>query len=149
MNLICTVYSWWKGFWPSSLATLPLEFSCGFIPTSACGSSTGVCSWGCPGRLRSAIVRTGSGGGTVAWITGTVVVPSVQRYWWPQAQELWHYHSLFLASGSWHSEGLSGWLVQQPLKGLHWLESFSIAMCIRHSKGNPLWSLSLLVSCQH
>ena len=31
-------------FGSSSLATLPLRFSCGFIPTSTCGLATGVCS---------------------------------------------------------------------------------------------------------
>ena len=49
VDLICI--SWWEGFGSSSLATLPLGFNCGFIPTSACGSSTGVCSWGCPGGV--------------------------------------------------------------------------------------------------
>ena len=34
--------SWWEGFGSSSLGTLPLGFNCGFISTSACGSSTGV-----------------------------------------------------------------------------------------------------------
>ena len=37
--LICSWYSWWEGFGSSS--TLPLGFNCGFISTSACGSSTG------------------------------------------------------------------------------------------------------------
>ena len=37
---------WWES---SPLATLPMGLNCGFISTSACGSSTGVCSWGCPG----------------------------------------------------------------------------------------------------
>ena len=41
VNLICSLYSWWEGFGSSSLATLPLGFNCGFISTSACGSSTG------------------------------------------------------------------------------------------------------------
>ena len=44
VDLICSLYSWWEGFGSSSSATLPLGFNCGFIPTSACGSSTGVCS---------------------------------------------------------------------------------------------------------
>ena len=44
VDLICSLYSWWEGFGSSSLVTLPLGFSCGFISTSACGSSTGVCS---------------------------------------------------------------------------------------------------------
>ena len=44
VNLIYSLYSWWEGFGSSSLATLPLGFNCRFIPTSACGSSTGVCS---------------------------------------------------------------------------------------------------------
>jgi len=44
VDLICCLYSWWEGFESSSLPTLPLGFNCGFISTSACGSSTGVCS---------------------------------------------------------------------------------------------------------
>ena len=44
VDLICSLYSWWEGFGSSSLATLPLGFNCGFISTSACGLSTGVCS---------------------------------------------------------------------------------------------------------
>ena len=44
VDLICSLYSWWECFGSSSLATLPLGFNCDFIFTSACGSSTGVCS---------------------------------------------------------------------------------------------------------
>ena len=44
VDLICSSYSWWEGFGSSSLATLLLGFKCGFISTSACGSSTGVSS---------------------------------------------------------------------------------------------------------
>ena len=66
VDLICSLYSWWEGFGFSSLATLPLGFNCGFISTSACGSSTGVCSWGCPGGLGLAPVRAGCGGGAAA-----------------------------------------------------------------------------------
>ena len=44
VDLIYILYSWWQDFGSSSLATLPLGFNCGFISTSACGSSTGVCS---------------------------------------------------------------------------------------------------------
>ena len=42
VDVICSLYSWWEGFGSSSLATLPLGFTCGFISTSARGSSTGV-----------------------------------------------------------------------------------------------------------
>ena len=42
VDLICSLYSWWKGSGSSSLATLPLGFNCGFISTSTCGSPTGV-----------------------------------------------------------------------------------------------------------
>ena len=31
VDLICSLYSWWEGFGSSSLATLPLGFSCGSI----------------------------------------------------------------------------------------------------------------------
>ena len=41
VDLICSLYSWWKGFESSPLVALPLGFNCGFISTSACGSSTG------------------------------------------------------------------------------------------------------------
>ena len=50
-GLICSLHSWWEGFGSSSLATGPPVFNCGFIPTSACGSSIRVCSWGCPEDL--------------------------------------------------------------------------------------------------
>ena len=43
VDLIFILYSWWEGFGSSSLATLPLGLNYGFISTSACGSSTGVC----------------------------------------------------------------------------------------------------------
>ena len=43
VDLIFSLYSWWEGFGSSSLAPLPLGFNCGFISSSACGSSTGVC----------------------------------------------------------------------------------------------------------
>ena len=41
LDLIFSLYSWWKGFGSSSLATLPLGFNCGFISTSACGRPLG------------------------------------------------------------------------------------------------------------
>ena len=44
VDLICSLYRWWESFGSSSSATLPLGFNCGFISTSACVSSTGVCS---------------------------------------------------------------------------------------------------------
>ena len=72
VDLICSLYSWWESFGSSSLVTLPLGFNCGFISTSACGSSTGVCSWGCPGRL-----------GLPLWGPGVEVVqlPGSQGFW--------------------------------------------------------------------
>ena len=55
VDLICHLYIWWGCFGSSSLATLPLGFTCGFISTSARGSSTGVQllrlpwrAWVCP-----------------------------------------------------------------------------------------------------
>ena len=41
VDLICSLPSWWEGLGSSSLATLPLGLNCGFISTSACGSSLG------------------------------------------------------------------------------------------------------------
>ena len=44
VDLICCLYSWWEGFGSSSSATLPLDFNCGFISTSACGPPIRICS---------------------------------------------------------------------------------------------------------
>jgi len=63
VDLICSLYSWWEGFGSSSLATLPLDFNCGFISTSSCGLFTGVCFWGCPGGFGFASVRARYEGG--------------------------------------------------------------------------------------
>ena len=86
VDLICSLYTWWEGFGSSSLATLPLGFNCGFISTSAYGSSTGVCSWGCPGGLGSASVRAKCGGGTAACVAGILAAPGTQGGWqlWQQ-----------------------------------------------------------------
>ena len=89
VDLICSLCSWWEGFGSSSLATLPLGFNCGFISTSACGSSTGVCSWGCPGGLGFVPVRARCGGGAAAWIAGVLAAPSTQGSWQLGQQEIW------------------------------------------------------------
>ena len=81
VDLICSLDSWWEGFGCSSLATLPLDFNCGFISTSACGSSTGVCSWGCPGALGFAPVKTRCGGGAAARVAGVLAAPGTQGSW--------------------------------------------------------------------
>ena len=60
VDLTCSLQSWWEGFGSSSLATPPLGFNCGFISTSACGPSPGLCSWGCPGRLGFALWGSGA-----------------------------------------------------------------------------------------
>ena len=76
-------------FGSSSLATLPLGFNCGFISTSACGSSTGVCSWGCPGGLGFVPVRARCGGGAAAWIAGVLAAPGTQGGWQLGQQEIY------------------------------------------------------------
>ena len=81
-----------------------------------------------------ASVRIEHGGGAAAWITGTLVAPSVQDD-----------NSLRLRSGG-AIESFSS-LGQLVSKGPAWLGSFSSARHIRHLKGHPLWGLSLLVSC--
>ena len=81
VDLICNLFNWWEGFGSSSLVTVPLGFSCGFISTSACGSSTGVCSWGCSVVLGFAFVRATCGGGAVAWVTGVLAAPGTQGSW--------------------------------------------------------------------
>ena len=88
VDLICSLYSWWEGFGSSSLATLPLGFNCGFVSTSACGSSTGVCSWVCPGGLGFTPVRARCGGGAAAWVAGVLAAPGTQGNWRLGQQEI-------------------------------------------------------------
>jgi len=88
VDLICSLYSWWEGFGSSSLATLPLGFNCGFTSTSACGLSTGVCSWDYPGGLGFASLRARCGGGAAAWVTGVLAAPGSQESWWLGQQEI-------------------------------------------------------------
>ena len=78
VDLTCRLYSWWEGLGSSSLATLPLGFNCGFISPSACGSSMGVCSWGCPGGLGFVPLRAKCGGGAAAWVAGVLAAPGTQ-----------------------------------------------------------------------
>ena len=88
-DLICSLYSWWKGFRSSSLVTPSLGFTFSFIPTSACGPPTGVWSWGCLGALGSGPVRTGCSGGMTSWITGALAVPNVEGSRRPWEQGIW------------------------------------------------------------
>ena len=89
VDLTCSWYSWWEGFESSSSATLPVGVNWGFIPTSACGSSTGVSSWGCPGGLGSAPVRARCGGGAAAWVSWVLAAPGTQRGWRLGQQEIY------------------------------------------------------------
>ena len=82
------MYNWWEGFGSSSLATLPLGFNCGFISTFACGSSSGVCSWGCPGGLGISPVKARCGSGAAAWFAGVLATPGSQGSWQPGQQEI-------------------------------------------------------------
>ena len=88
VDLICSLYSWWEGFGSSSFITLPLGFNCGFISTSVCGSSTGVCSCCCPGALGSAPVKARCGGGAAAWVAGVLAAPGTQGSWQLGQQEI-------------------------------------------------------------
>ena len=84
VDVICSLYSWWEGFGSSSLATLPLGFTCGVISTSA----RGFRSWGCPGGLGFAPVGTRCGGGAAAWVAGVLAAPGTQGGWWLGQQEI-------------------------------------------------------------
>ena len=88
VDLICSLYSWSEGFGSFSVAILPLGFNCGFISTSACGSTTAVCSWGCPGGLGFAPVRARCGGGPAAWGSGVLAAPGTQGSWQLGQQEI-------------------------------------------------------------
>ena len=89
MDLICSLYGWREGFGSFSLATLPLGLNCGFISTSACESSPGVCFWGCPGGPGLAPVRAGCGGGAAAWVAGVLAAPGAQGGWRQGQQKIW------------------------------------------------------------
>ena len=56
--------------------------------SSACGSSIGVCSWGCPGGLGFAPVRARCGGAAAAWVAGVPPAPGTQGSWWLGQQEI-------------------------------------------------------------
>ena len=81
VDLICSLYSWWKGFGSPFLATLPLGFNYGFISTSPCGLSTGVCSQGCPEGLGFVHVKVRCGGGAAAWIAEVLATRGTQAGW--------------------------------------------------------------------
>ena len=81
VDLIFSLYSWWEDLGSSSLVTLPLGFNCGFSYISASGLSTGVCSWGCPGGLGFAPVRSRCGDGAISWVAGVLEAPGTQGSW--------------------------------------------------------------------
>ena len=87
VDLFCSLYNWWEGFGSSSLVTAPLGFNCGFISTSACGLSTGVCSCSFPGGVGSAPVRARCGGGAAAWVP-ELATPVTQGCWCLGQQEI-------------------------------------------------------------
>ena len=88
VDLIFSLYSLREVFGSSSLATLPPAFNFSFISTSACGSTTGVCSWGCPGGLEFAPVRSRCGGGAAAWVTGVLAAPGTHGSWELEQQQI-------------------------------------------------------------
>ena len=88
VDIMCSLHSWWEGFGSSSLATLPLGFNYGFISTSVCGSSTGVCSRGCPGGLGFAPMRARCGDGAAAWVPWVLTTPATQGCWRLGHQEI-------------------------------------------------------------
>ena len=88
VDLICSLYSWWEGFGSSSSATLPLGFNYGFVPTSTCGSFTGVCFWGHPGGLGFAPVRARCRGCGAAWLLRVLAAPGTQGAWRLGQQEI-------------------------------------------------------------
>ena len=91
----------------------------------------------------SAPVRVEREGGTVAWLAGVLVAPSVQGLNCLHHRIYGPLRVFFQASCSWQSEGLFGqsFSVARPiqaLRGLPCLGSFSVVQCIRHIEG-PAW----------
>ena len=78
VDLIFSLYSWWEGFGSSSLGTLPPAFNFSFISTSACGSTTGVCSWGCPGGFGFVPVKARCGSDAADWFAVVLAAPGTQ-----------------------------------------------------------------------
>ena len=74
-------------FGSSSLATLLLSFNCGFLSTSACGSSTGVCACG---ALEDLGLPQGGPGVEVVQllVAGVLAAPSIQQSWQLGQQEI-------------------------------------------------------------
>ena len=70
------------------LSYTALGFNYGFISTSACESSPGICSWSCPGELGYAPVRARCGGGAAAWVAGVLAAPGTQGGWRLGQQEI-------------------------------------------------------------
>ena len=65
-------------FGSSSLATLPLGFKCGFIPTLHVGHPLGVAPEAALEDLGLAPVRARCGNGAAAWVAGVLAEPGTQ-----------------------------------------------------------------------
>ena len=160
VNLICSLYTWWEGFRSSSLTTLPLGFNCGFVSTSACGLSTGVCTWGCPGGLGFAPVRARWGGGAAAWVAGVLAAPSTQGNWQPGQQEIqcsrrvWQpvlanmlQYSCLENPPPWHKPGRPQSAVHRVAKSQTWPKQPCVHRCktFLPVAALPEWELSVKV----
>ena len=85
VDLICSLYSWWKCFCYSSLATLRLQFSCAFSSLLRVVIHRRLLlrlpfgTWVCLREDRC-------GGGAAVWIAA----PGMQGSWRPWAREIRH-----------------------------------------------------------
>ena len=90
-----------------------------------------------------------SEGGTAAWVTETLVVPSVQGYRLPQPKGLWPYQSF---SQPLVAREATLWLVFvalpiQALRVLPCLVFFSVVPHVRNMARPPGWGPTLVVRC--
>ena len=117
VDLMCSLYSGWEGFESSSFTTLPLGFNCGFISTSICGLSPGVCSPGFPGGLGFAPVRGRCGGGAAAWVAGVLAAPQLSGGWRLGQQK---YSALEGYGGEGNGNPLQYSCLENPMDGGAW-----------------------------
>ena len=101
LSFFCSLYIWWKDFWYSSLVTASLGLNCGFIPTIARGSSTGVCPW----RTWVCLHEYQMGSDAPVGISETPVASNTRKL---ATTGSGHMALLGLFSNSWYSKCLPG-----------------------------------------
>ena len=88
VDLIWHLHSWWEGFGPSSLATLPPGFQLWFYFHLCMWVSHWSLLLRLPWRIVSASMRTRCGGSAAAWVAGVLAAAGTQGNCWLGKQEI-------------------------------------------------------------